>query len=152
MKKIDVGQTIAVLANLGVIAGIVFLGIELRQNNEQMAAQSRYNYYQRRIDFGLTMALNTELREAVGKMRRNEELTPLERGRLFDFYLAQFTAWEYEFGEMQRGAISEEEFNSPVKRIFFENFQPMTGNTWNTVRESTPVDFRDYFDEHIAYE
>jgi hypothetical protein len=33
MKKIDVGQAIAVLANIGVIAGIVFLAIEIRQDN-----------------------------------------------------------------------------------------------------------------------
>jgi len=32
MKKIDLGQTITILANIGVIAGIVFLGYELRQN------------------------------------------------------------------------------------------------------------------------
>jgi hypothetical protein len=28
MKKIDVGQTIGILANIGVVAGIVFLAIE----------------------------------------------------------------------------------------------------------------------------
>jgi len=32
MKKIDLGQTIQTLANLGVIAGIVFLAMELQQN------------------------------------------------------------------------------------------------------------------------
>ena len=32
MKKIDLGQTLTILANVGVIAGIVFLGYELRQN------------------------------------------------------------------------------------------------------------------------
>jgi hypothetical protein len=34
LKKIDLRHTIGLLANLGVIAGIVFLGLELRQNNE----------------------------------------------------------------------------------------------------------------------
>ena len=41
MKKIDLGQTISILANVGVIAGIVFLGFELRQNNALMAADAR---------------------------------------------------------------------------------------------------------------
>jgi hypothetical protein len=31
MKKIDLGQTIAIFANIGVIAGIVFLSVELQQ-------------------------------------------------------------------------------------------------------------------------
>ena len=42
MKKLDLGQTITILANIGVIAGIVFLGLEIRQNNELMAAEARY--------------------------------------------------------------------------------------------------------------
>ena len=33
MKKIDFGQTMQILANIGVIAGLVFLGYELRQAN-----------------------------------------------------------------------------------------------------------------------
>lgn len=41
MKKIDFGQTISILANLGVIAGIVFLGLEIRQNSEALLAGSR---------------------------------------------------------------------------------------------------------------
>ena len=35
MKKIDIGQALAILANVGVIAGIVFLGIEIRDSNTQ---------------------------------------------------------------------------------------------------------------------
>ena len=41
MKKIDLGQTITILANVGVIVGIVFLAIELRQNNELLGQQAR---------------------------------------------------------------------------------------------------------------
>ena len=39
MKKIDLGQTINSLANIGVIAGIIFLGLELNQNNDILEAQ-----------------------------------------------------------------------------------------------------------------
>jgi len=40
MKKIDPGYTITVLANLSVFAGLIFLGIELRQNNEILVANA----------------------------------------------------------------------------------------------------------------
>ena len=43
MKKIDLGQTISILANVGVLAGIIFLAFELQQNNELMAQQQRFN-------------------------------------------------------------------------------------------------------------
>ena len=42
MKKMDLGQTLQILANFGVIAGIVFLAIEIRQNTDSqrmLAAQ-----------------------------------------------------------------------------------------------------------------
>ncbi len=38
MKKIDLGQAIGILANVGVIAGIVLLGMGLRQNDEVVVA------------------------------------------------------------------------------------------------------------------
>jgi hypothetical protein len=41
MKRIDLGQAISVPANLGVIAGIVFLALELQQNNELLGAEAR---------------------------------------------------------------------------------------------------------------
>lgn len=51
MKTLDLGQKIGILANLGVIAGIVFLGYELRQNNENLLAQSRYTHASQVHDF-----------------------------------------------------------------------------------------------------
>ena len=35
MKKIDLGQTISILANVGVVVGIIFLAVEIRDNNIQ---------------------------------------------------------------------------------------------------------------------
>ncbi len=32
MRKIDLGQMLSIIANVGVIAGIVFLGLGLKQN------------------------------------------------------------------------------------------------------------------------
>ena len=40
MKKIDLGRTITIVANVGVIAGIVFLGYELRQTQIAMQSQA----------------------------------------------------------------------------------------------------------------
>ena len=39
MKKIDLSQSISLIANIGVIAGIVFLAFELRQTSDALHAQ-----------------------------------------------------------------------------------------------------------------
>jgi hypothetical protein len=41
MKQIDYGQAAQVLANVGVLAGIIFLAFELQQNNELLNMQIR---------------------------------------------------------------------------------------------------------------
>jgi hypothetical protein len=40
MKKIDIGQMITIFANVGVIVGIIFLAVEVKQNNRQLELQS----------------------------------------------------------------------------------------------------------------
>jgi hypothetical protein len=42
MKKIDFGQTVSVVANIGVVIGIVLLVYELNQNRQMTAAQTRH--------------------------------------------------------------------------------------------------------------
>ena len=49
MKKVAFGQTIGILANIGVIAGIIFLGVELQQNNELLQTEAGYKLLQSRI-------------------------------------------------------------------------------------------------------
>lgn len=41
MKKFDFGQTLNTLANAGVVAGIIFLAVELNQNNELLELEAR---------------------------------------------------------------------------------------------------------------
>ncbi len=40
MKKFDVGQTIQIIANIGVIAGIFFVGFELQQNTVAVKSEA----------------------------------------------------------------------------------------------------------------
>ena len=65
MKKIDLGQTINTLANLGVIVGIMFLAIELNQNNQLPKNEARYN---------LQLSRSGELDD----LRRNPDLSKLK--------------------------------------------------------------------------
>ena len=83
MKKIDFGQTISILANVGVIAGIVFLGIELRQNNELMAAQARQASFENNRQFAEYLFENPDLAEILAKVEAGEETSPAEDIQLY---------------------------------------------------------------------
>ena len=42
MKKIDLSQTVAILANIGVLAGIIFVAYEIRQSNRIAVGTTSY--------------------------------------------------------------------------------------------------------------
>lgn len=42
MKRIEIGQSLSILANLGVLAGIVFVALEIRQSNRIAVGTTSY--------------------------------------------------------------------------------------------------------------
>lgn len=85
MKKIDVGQTITILANIGVIAGIVFLAYEMRQNT-QVARQEAYSSFTQSItDVNTTIMSSERLADLIARARQGampQDFTESERVRL----------------------------------------------------------------------
>ena len=79
MKKIDLGQMITILANVGVIAGIAFLAIELQQNNQLLSAQARTERAAVRISYVDNLTNNQALLSAMVKDRNQDPLSALEK-------------------------------------------------------------------------
>ena len=83
MKKLDVGQTVSILANLGIIAGIVFLAFEIAQNNDLLASQSRANLFEMRATMQRDFFVNAGgIADLIYKEQEGEELTDGELRRL----------------------------------------------------------------------
>lgn len=105
--KIDLGQTINTLANVGVIAGIVFLGVEIQQNNALLGSQARTDRTVIRLDSGNQLVGNPHLIDAIVKDRASEPLTPNEEYLLDEWYLATLIRFQYVFVENQEGLIED---------------------------------------------
>ena len=73
-------ERLTLIANLSVVAGIVFLGLELNQNTGVMKAQAQANLTANRISFAVRMMdpVNADL---VVKARGEDTLTASERLR-----------------------------------------------------------------------
>jgi len=102
MSKIDLGQSIGILANLGVIAGIIFLAVEIRQVGEQFeldrgnASADRLNTIVARMnDWAQLVATNSRVWHA-GAL--GQALEP-EDYRIFE---AMAAAWERDHWTMWR--------------------------------------------------
>ena len=79
---LDFGQVIGIIANIGVIAGIVFVAVEVRQNNRLLEAQARYSLRQYRSDIADTI-MTPHILEAAHKYARNESV--IADARCFDY-------------------------------------------------------------------
>ena len=83
MKKIDLGQAITILANVGVIAGIVFLAVELGQNTQAIRLTASQSMASELAEFnrGWTNPDMARIRLKIDT-EGYDSLSPLERMQL----------------------------------------------------------------------
>ena len=105
MKKLDVSQTISIIANVGVIAGIAFLAIEVRQNNELMADEA----VRARADSirqGYSQFVETpELTDIYIRERNGEALTEAEAFRMGAHFMRGLVGYQTAFQQLPREAL-----------------------------------------------
>jgi hypothetical protein len=117
LKKIDLGQTVSILANIGVIAGIVFLGLELRQVQDQMEAEISFNQFSQELSTRHLLATTPSLAGAIAKTFTDEELS-LEEGVMLDAYVASILIRaQYGWQQYQRGRAEAFDIQDIVRRI-----------------------------------
>lgn len=146
MKKIDLGQTIGILANIGVIAGIVFLGIELHQNNELLEAEVRYNHKETRVDYSKYISSNPDLVDALIRSRNGEILTDHDLFQLDRLRDITFTSWAWDYTESTNSdlEIPVEAYKAVLAKDYFLIEQ------WSVSKTYYPADFVQFIDELIS--
>ena len=105
MKKIDLGQTIQTVANVGVIAGIIFLAIELAQNTDALKSQT-------------VQTLQAEMREIFdypegfveSAFKERSELTPEDMLIRRGFFTRIMRIYENQWYQYSRGYLDDELF------------------------------------------
>lgn len=107
MKKIDLGQTIQLLANVGVIAGIAFLGLELQQNNELLEAQVRRDRLVSRSGPSTLELSSVDIAALDFKALTGQPFTEQERFNFQIYVIYNFMTWEWQYDEVLAGTIEE---------------------------------------------
>ena len=140
MKKIDLGQLVSTLANLGVIAGIVFLAMELRQNNDLMEAEARLNRSNQVRSTWDTMVYEPEMAELLVKDRNGVELTEAEQLRLSSFWMSTLYAVQWQYEELPDPSV----WLNPMRRNFAA--YPSLRTTWHGGGAGSRAAGQDAFD------
>jgi hypothetical protein len=147
MKKIDLGHTIGILANLGVVAGIAFLAVEINQNNKLMDADASISRTNMVIEAWRFFAENGDLVELHERERRGEELSAAETRRIDAAVMSVFVLQEWTFMEMSEDAT---EVNQ-VREILRYNFasRPEYRRVWELRKSFFDPAFVQWIDESV---
>ncbi len=152
MTADSINRWLTLGANLGVLVGIAFLAIELRQNNELLEAQTRADNFDRMIGFAEQIMENPSLATALEKTEKNEEITGVEDILLRAMALRTFRQLEWTFREVEDGRL---EGPVPVE-IFLKGFRnegifrwPL-GEYWAGMKEFFAPDFVHFVEENIV--
>lgn len=97
MKKLDIGQTINTLANLGVIAGIIFLAVELSQNNKLLEMEAQATLSENLQNGWDRISSDPGLVVLFIKDRNGEELSEAEEFRLNAYWMGMLLRRQFQF-------------------------------------------------------
>ena len=69
MKIAAVNEVVSLIANIGVIGSIVFLGLEMQQNTEMMQSQTRNSIMENQLSFYERAIENNEFAKMIAEKR-----------------------------------------------------------------------------------
>lgn len=126
MNADKINKWLALIANIAVVAGIVFLALELNQNSRMMKTQTRNAVTEAILNFQFN-AQTSGLREVEEKANGGlSSLTGEEIRKLYQLYVSNLRLWENVHYQYRNGVFDEDEFAAER-------------NSWKAVGERTPV-------------
>lgn len=116
----DWNERLTIVANLAVVAGIVFLAAEVRQNTQAIRAQTRDSITEKQMEYYGWVATNPELARVFerGNQLGTSGLDRDSGEAIMYVYALQgiFREYENSYYQYQEGLFSDEEFEVRLDR------------------------------------
>ena len=149
MKKPDFTQLANTLANIGVIAGILFLAYELRQNTHAIRGTTVQAIADQSLNTVLAGVENPELRESYLRVGQGLENMTLEDWNILVwYYSAIMRISENRFRQAEIGTVGVD-FMGQVGGTSIAYRHPFFGHFWELRRDEYPEDFALWVDENL---
>lgn len=135
-------------ANLAVLVGLVFLVIEINQNNDMMRAQTRSGITDAIID-NIKIGMDPRVIVAHQKQRNGQPLSDEESILLNQFASATLRLWENTHYQYRNGLFDDAEFDADLAVWREEMQKPEFKLHWSSHRHTYSEAFRTQIDEII---
>jgi len=137
---------LSLAANIGVLAGIALLVVEVRQNNANLNAQARAIYHTNFADVWGMAALEPGLAEVLSKELLREPLTRPEAIQLAAYFTKDLLANQLSYLELP---AEESAGNLHYLRGSFDNF-PLYRGVWEHRQDFFNPAFVEYVNQNIV--
>jgi hypothetical protein len=143
-----------IIAALAVIASLIYIGNELRQNTEALQAQSRYNLITLRTSAIRALKEDRSFLDASHRFVDGEEVSKAEETAIKLFANELLEMWEWQHGEFQAGTL-------PMKRLPVENWRRMyheklvpnaVSKVWGNRKNVYNDEFIQFMEENVVNE
>ncbi len=143
-----------IIAAFAVIASLIYIGNELRQNTEALQAQSRYNLISLRTGVVDLQLQNRYLLEALHKYVEGEQLSATEQTAVTLQALKVLEIWEWQHGEFRAGTIAREELPIEAWRLIYHDkvVPNAVSELWETRRGALNSKFVQFMEENVVNE
>ncbi len=103
----SINKWLTLIANLGVVAGLIILAVEVNQNTRATVAAASGQIYDQSLDFFALGMDNDVISEARFKQSQGEELTPFETDQLWWHQYYNFRILEHVYLQYRRGFLED---------------------------------------------
>ena len=149
MNKLN--ERLTLIANLSVVAGIIFLAVELHQNTQAIQAQTRDSITEKQMMFGDWVGTNRESADLF--VRGNSGPDELQGAELmmYQALVSSFLrVWENSHYQYERGLFTAEEYEARLERWRINMEFPGYRQHWEASRETYAASFRAEIDAIVA--
>jgi len=150
LKKLELGQIIGILANVGVIAGIIFLALQIRQGNELMQSEASIAYVEMRRDGLRNRGQDREHLRSIIKSWNGEELSQLESLSLDFYHWSTFVNWEWEYGQYVDGILEVLDQPPELRWRAVIDYYPGMRTSWEAHKDSLSPEFVQWMEENVV--
>ena len=150
MNLDKLNKWLTLFANIGVLAGIVFLSIEISQNNLLLESEARMNQGENVKEGYSDIFLNYELASLLAKVKRGEALDETAKIQLDAYQKFQLLEMQFQYEQFRSGALDQ--INLPAWKTIFNGYtiSPPLIDAWEMNKHTMRPDFMEFFEENIV--
>lgn len=141
MKKIDIGQLLQVLANVGVIGGLIFLAVEVQQSNRIARASTEIELKNSFNGMNEAVYSNPVLAELLDRLSEPDPiLSSAESFQVLTYFLHAMNVWVANEMAFNNGMITRETYGTIEDDIRATlKGSPGSASTWRQILNDYPA-------------